>query len=461
MAQKTDILVISPDENAIFNWTSTLVQNLDTALFQLRNQKLNQKLLSISSNELDPYLTSSSCLLIVVDSKFTQDPYFTALQNKIKANVNCILLVLDEINAQDLIKEVVKFPTYRFYDSNPQTGLYRQYSLIGEGDESRLYWTKILDLSYDMVKLLFAETIGNEVTTNIYLAETTPDQYENRDAIRSELIHRGYKVYPNHILTGTIEDVTQEITSLIDNCSISVHIIGSSYGEHIGSSEQSLTELQCRMAAKRWRITSLNQDSEQFQRIVWIQPGIKPEDEKQRRFVNSLRLEDKDSYSEIMQTPLEELKANLREKLSNIALNVKSGDNLNKKLVYLIHEPNETFNTEPIKKYLQSKGTEVITINFAVDTENMVSKHCSFLSIADSVIIFDNDSNRYWINSKLKDLVKAPGFGRKQSFAVKSIFTKNKNRYKNLIETGDTLIIEANSNLDNAFSPFLQKLNLQ
>jgi hypothetical protein len=56
-------------------------------------------------------------------------------------------------------------------------------------------------------------------------------------------------------------------------------------------------------------------------------------------------------------------------------------------------------------------------------------------------------------------LVKAPGYGRIHPFKAKAVYTKQTNRYTNLFEGSESLVIDANLDLASAMKPFIQKIN--
>jgi hypothetical protein len=380
--------------------------------------------------------------------------------SSINPNSLCYVIIPDTIPAGSLPAQLKLKPAYTFFDVDSVIGSIRNYSVFGNSDTSRLFWAKLLDLAYDISINLLSEPNKKKSSNAIYLAETTPDQYENRDIIKSEIIHRGFAVYPEHILTGNKEDLNGQIYDYLNKCLMSVHIIGNNYGEIIKGSEYSLTEMQYRASAKRWKDSIEKSTEVPFSKLVWSQPGTRPADERQRWFAGSMRAEENDAFTEIMQSPIEELKANLRMKMLSYDKSAtkktieKSSNN-----AYLIYEPKDSKRIEDISQYLINNGIEVLAIDFKKHTENLVSTHYAYLSKAKAVIIFDFESNNLWINSKLKDVMKAPGFGRTEKFVVKAIFTTHKDRLGDLLKGSDNLMMDANLKISEALKPFVQKIN--
>jgi hypothetical protein len=458
------ILYGSPGiENQYKEWNSFLKDNLTASISQLIKDKPEIKLASFDHDAAE--LTKAKVVVFSITPDDLSDNAFkeklTRAAEKITAEQICFTIIQSQLNINNLPGTIKTNSTYTFFDIDDNTGLQRNYKPAGSPDETKLYWSKVFDLAYDLTKSLLP---GKKMQDKkaVYLAETTPDQYESRDAIRSELIHRGFEVYPSHILSGNFKEISEQISEYLEKSFMSVHIAGRTYGELIPGGEFSLLELQYRLAAKRWKDTSTNTDTTEFQRLVWLQPGLKPADERQRWFIGSLRIEEKNAYTEIMQTPIEELKNNVIGKLKAYKASSQNiASNELRQSIYLIYEQKDSEKISDLKQFLEKNELKVLSLVNEIHTDNIVTKHYEYLTNAESILICDFDSNRQWINSKLKDLIKAPGRGRKIPFKATAIYSKQKTRYTDFIENNDCLVLDANSKINEAFGVFFKKLKQQ
>ena len=71
-----------------------------------------------------------------------------------------------------------------------------------------------------------------------------------------------------------------------------------------------------------------------------------------------------------------------------------------------------------------------------METEKIIShlsRHINNLLVADAVLIYKGDSTMDWLNSKIRDLVKAPGYGKSKPFRAIEIISKQKTADKSLL----------------------------
>jgi hypothetical protein len=460
----TNILVLhsSKGNNTSIEWNTVFIELLKASLEQLTGKSV-----SFQTQDYQEAVDKKYNAQIVISILTKNDlANLSILENIAKAtepknpSQHWYIIIPNSISSNSMPGALKLKPAYTFFDSDPVAGLIRNYEVSENSDTSRLFWSKLLDLSYDICLDLLPESNKRKINGAIYLAETTSDQYENYDIVKSELIHRGFTVYPEHLLTGNLEDLNLQISDYLSKCLMSVHIAGNNYGEIIKDSEYSLIELQYRASAKRWKENMAGIKNAPFQRLIWSQPGTKPADERQRWFVGSLRSEEKDAFTEIMQSPIEELKANLRRKIllfNNSSSGKATGKSSNS--IYIIHEQKDLKKIEELSLYFKNSGSEVLTINFEKQTDNLVSTHYEYLAKAKAVIICDFECNSLWMNSKLKDVMKAPGFGRTEQFLAKAIYTTKRDRYVGFLENDVNLIIDANLKVADALKPFMQKIN--
>src|SRR5262249_54748126 len=126
------------------------------------------------------------------------------------------------------------------------------------------------------------------VKGTVYLAETSFDLKEKRDALKRELVERGYAVLPDRPLPLYGPDCTALVREQLARCRMSVHLVGRSYGVVPEGSTASLIELQHELAVERCT-------GEGFSRLVWLPSGVghlasgEAEDERQQRFIAHLQ----------------------------------------------------------------------------------------------------------------------------------------------------------------------------
>ena len=140
---------------------------------------------------------------------------------------------------------------------------------------------------------------ASEVKT-VYLSETTSDLAGERDLVKRELQQQGHVVLPDRELPLRGPSLRDALREYMTRSSLSIHLLGGSYGIIPEEESRSLAEIQSEAAEER---------GESLRRIVWMPVDLEPRDERQRQFVNHFRLGlNGHRRIEVLQTSLEELK---------------------------------------------------------------------------------------------------------------------------------------------------------
>ena len=116
--------------------------------------------------------------------------------------------------------ELQSFLGYEFFKTEPNTGRVREFSEIFGPEAERDFWIKLDDLAHDVCSLL--ETLDAEqrsagattrATTRkpaesvVYLAVTTGDLNEQREALKRDLEQHGHTVLPDQPLPMALADL--------------------------------------------------------------------------------------------------------------------------------------------------------------------------------------------------------------------------------------------------------------
>jgi hypothetical protein len=168
----------------------------------------------------------------------------------------------------------------------------------------------VTDVAYDVRDMLRAlegrkdgTTVPEPAGAVIYLAETSFDLSDVRDAIRRELEQFGHTVLPDAAFAHT-QDYPARVREQLARARLSIHLIGANYGVIPEGAQRSIVELQYALACDRAR------EEPDFQAFAWLRPGTEPADAAQARFVQSLQ-----DGAQLLNVPLEDLRVQLSESL--------------------------------------------------------------------------------------------------------------------------------------------------
>ncbi|MCB0489523.1 MAG: DUF4062 domain-containing protein [Cyclobacteriaceae bacterium] len=320
---------------------------------------------------------------------------------------------------------------YDMYQLDAETGLMKEYSDFFSEEAERQYWMKMVDLAYDIHETLLylregetnAEVKNIFKRKTIYLAETGHDLSVQRNIIKRELQRHGYVVLPNHTLPTNASELERMVKKDLEDCSLSIHLIGSAYGEIPEGADQSIVDIQNKLAAEQ--AAAKKSRKEEFSRLIWISPNLKNASDRQRAFIDTIKRDvEAQEGAEILQNPLEDFKNIMREELMDSQDRVSVEDH-NGKAIYLVHDRIDEQAVRPFREVIEKNGFKVIEPIFEGDLLEVRKNHIDNLRSLDGAIIFKDKVNDQWVRMKVLDLLKAPGFGRKKPIKGKAIITSS------------------------------------
>jgi hypothetical protein len=324
-----------------------------------------------------------------------------------------------------------------------------------------------VDFSLDVLRVLYKKTfaIQREDKSAIFLAEASYDQVANRDEIKRELIRHGYDVLPKTPFSSDLATFEKEVTDCLQKADLTIQIIGEQYGEVPDGGEKSIVEIQNDLATKYYSKT-LSESEHALHRLIWMPLNLRPSSDQQKLYLDRLRDDiSSTAGAEIIQTPLEILKTIIHARLEFFrqekAIRAKTiREKSDKKFVYVLFDQKDASEVNDLISAIKTKGIEVILPDFSTRQLELLRQHRENLLKSDAVLLFANN-NLNWLNSKLNDVIKAPGFGKSYPFDAKAVIIKDSSIPKDKITNhGDLMMLNGvdkdKKNPD--LGPFIDKL---
>lgn len=445
MAFEIDILITFADkdnETAKKNevgWVSQFKKFLELMLYQVLGQRPNIVLKGEYDSVTAATLDNAAVLVAVLSKDFIQsgrcldtvEGFYKATSN---SKGNRVFKVLKSpLTNQEQPPRLRDLIGYDMYQLDNETGLMKEYSDFFSQEAEKQYWMKMVDLAYDIHESLLTLKQGDnkaEVKNifkrkTIYLAETGHDLSVQRNIIKRELLRHGYVVLPNQTLPQHLNDLERSVRKDLEECSLSIHLIGSAYGEIPEGTDRSVVDIQNKLAAEQ--SLAKKEKKEEFARLIWIAPNLRNASEKQKAFIETIRRDiEAQEGAEILQNPLEDFKNIMREEL--LESNQRGGgDDFQGKSIYLVHDRIDDNEVRPYMEAIQKLGFKVLTPDFEGDLLEVRKKHIDNLKNLDGAVIFKGKVNDQWVRMKVLDLLKAPGFGRKKPIIGKAILSASDN----------------------------------
>jgi hypothetical protein len=309
---------------------------------------------------------------------------------------------------------------YEFFQIDPQSGRVRELDEVFGSDAQRDFWMKLDDLAHDIAALLEilqsespAAVSGLQSTKKeaVFLAETTADLKDQREAIRRDLQQHGYIVLPARGLPLIASEMKTSLEEDLAQCRMSIHLVGKNYGFIPEGSNSSLLEIQNELAIERGKRGG-------FERLLWIPSGLAIEDERQAKVIHQLRMDPRmQAGADLLETLFEDLRTVIHDRLRNepklsqprhcIVSPVE-----NRGQIYLIYDQRDSAIVSQYADVLFEKGFEVLHPTFEGDEADVRQCHEENLRVCQGVLIFFGSTNEGWVRRKLREVQKSVGYGR-------------------------------------------------
>jgi hypothetical protein len=264
----------------------------------------------------------------------------------------------------------------------------------------------------DVVKRLEAEPAAPAVgKPAVYLAECSFDRRGDREALRTELHMRGYRLLPDHQLPLDEIEYLAEVSRQLAECTLSIHLVGNQYGAvRDGPSQRSVVEIQNELAVQRARASGLK-------RIVSLPEGTHSDDAKQQSFIDALHTNAAAQFgADVINADLEAVKGAVLAALAQIenpapavvaASVAGTTHGQGPKRVYLICDQRDRKATVALRKLLMDRGLEVQIPIFEGDAASVRGANQERLAECDAVVVFYGAGTEAWKDSVDADLRRA------------------------------------------------------
>lgn len=421
------------DKKADIGWVTQFKKFLELMLFQVQGHKPVILLKGEFDTATASTMDNAAVLVTILSKDFVQsgrcldtvESFHKFTSNSPASRIFKVLKA--PLTPQEQPPRLRDLIGYDMFQLDIETGMVKEYSDFFSQEAEKQYWMKMVDLAYDIHESLLMMQQGTKAEVKnlykrktIYLAETAHDLSVQRNIIKRELLRHGYIVLPGQTLPTNAGDLERIVKKNLNESSLSIHLIGSAYGEIPDGADKSLVDIQNKLAAEQSQLKK--QENEEFSRLIWISPNMKNTSERQRAFIESIRRDiEAQEGAEILQNPLEDFKNIMREEL--LESDDRKMEDYKGKAIYLVHDKIDDKEVGPFREVIEKSGFTILTPAFEGDLLDVRKHHIDNLRNFDGAIIFKGKVNDQWVRMKVLDLLKAPGFGRNKPIIGKAILT--------------------------------------
>ncbi len=259
MQLDVDVLIVFADHDnetpgkKTSGWVSDFKRFLELMLIQVLGEKPKVLLKSEFDTITAPGMDNVGVLVTILSKDFIQsgrcldtiETFYKVLEKAPHKASRVFKVFKAPLNTQEQPPRLRELIGYEMYQLDTETGE---------------YWMKMVDLAYDIYdSLLQLRDLNNKSSEvrniykrkSIYLAETGHDLSVQRNIIKRELTRHGYVVLPQQTLPSSLNELEKIVRKELEECSLSIHLVGSAYGEIPTGSDRSVVDIQNRLAAER------------------------------------------------------------------------------------------------------------------------------------------------------------------------------------------------------------------
>lgn len=452
-----DDLPLSPDRRG---WVSQFQRHLQVRLNQLWGEPVKMSLCPMPAGDtgiddrLVEYVSDIKTMVSVLSPPFIKaggcrrevEEFWKTAESSgglwVGDKARLLKVVKTPVDTRELSADLAalfeRLLAFEFYEIDPETGRVREFDeLFGLAAKQR-FFERVYDLAQELCVTLkscgpggLAGDMAAPTRRAVYLAETTSDLQNERDRLRRELQEQGHTVLPAHALPLSAGELERAVKEYLRRADASIHLIGDRYGFIPEGADESIVELQHRWSTEQAREGEL-------QRFIWMPEGLAPVEPRQEDFVARLHSDPENHDGvEVVCGLLSTLKRLLVARLAPVETQVgaraagRNGEAGNEEkarsgdappLVYLICDARDEGAATAIQDWLFEQGLEVSLPDFEADESEFVRLHREMLASCDAALVYYGAVRRSWVETKLRDLMKATGYGRLRPLATKAVY---------------------------------------
>jgi hypothetical protein len=286
-------------------------------------------------------------------------------------------------------------------------------------------WQKLLDVVSLMVSsagLNAKQKVEGEAKQKIFLCNATSANAPDRDNLKNELISRGVAVFPDeseeYRQAFFTEDIEQSpsYAAIINECQLVVHFASSQGAERKSLYENQLIK-EIIAVNKIYIRNPANRSPFQY---IWAPYQFNPQEGVEKTLYDQLvELHSYLDGSELVLGNIEDIKSLVINRLKMIDKSMNTPTMKTGKQVYLIHHYQDSSVIQDLELKISQLGFTSDHTVFINNTGHPIRENLNKLLECDIAVILGAGRPDQWIQSKLKDIFKLSGYGRKRPFEAK------------------------------------------
>lgn len=437
---QVDNLTLTPEQEG---WVSVFHSALEIKLKQLLGTKARVAWRDVAidgahdfSKEIEDSILGAELFVSVISPTYVRDSPWCLweIERFIEAaderrglmvgNRSRIIKILKTpVPEREQPEPIRKLLGYRFFELRPN-GDFDEFS--HEKGHPRYYdfWARFTDVAKVIARIVeeLQDSAGATQTAparrsgapTVFLSEPASDLQSERDRIRRNLEARGCTVLPSQYLPlrpmeGNLRSVVEDALS---ECALCIQLIGPTQNAVPEGESVTLDRIQNEL------IEAWQEGNPVARRLIWLPEGSAPVGPAQEELVEELN--DRGAGipgTEVLEVHFEDFLTHVSDTLAEFhegERSVASEDAHERNHVYLVFDEDDSESAREVGAFLGERGFEVLTPVVGLeDARSDVARavHLAHLELADGVLIYYDRGPPTWLDTKVSDLRRLPGYG--------------------------------------------------
>ena len=398
------------------------------------------------SDQLMERLHKVGCVVSVLSPRYMQSEWclreansFLSINDGARVGNRSRLFKVQKtpVELNDQPQDLQRLLGYDFFAVDEASGRPAEYSQSTGNEADQRYWMRLDGLAYDLSQILIElkekgtsctnsdDPQSSEHQPTVYLATTTRDLQDEYQRIRRACMQNGYHVLPGQSLPAYADEIEESVSANVEQAQLTVHMVGEHYGLIPEESEQSIIEIQNRIAAEQAK-TSLK-------RLIWIPPNLSVKSERQDSFIQSLRTnEDAQRGADVIESDLNELREMIVKRLTP---ETKTNDSVSgggalPETVYLLYDEVDEDIARAYDDTLYDAGCEITVPLFSGDEAQREADHIETLKSCDAAIVVFANADEAWFRGVVRSIDEHQSPDRQLYFLLLDPENRSKQRFR-------------------------------
>lgn len=323
------------------------------------------------------------------------------------------------------LKNLEKFPDLITHSYKLITAKHSKFSFVKAEELLSPHSYDMRLVIYDIANEIISKSIeGKEEQEEkhkktILLAECNSDLDLVRNNLKREFINHHATILPKKNFPLLHDEFQKAYSEMLIHSDLIIQLVGNEYLPVFENGE-SVQLIQDQLYQKH-----IDKHKNIPERLIWVSPDVKPQDDNQKAivlgYVQNTRMIGK---TEVIQAPIEVFKSYVTNKLQREKSFVNQDENTKEPAdsVYFITDENDEEKINQIKNTINKCGFEFCSIHSSNSFIESILLHKKLLVNCNGLVIYSDKKNLQWWKSKIRDIQKSPGYGRKSNFDFVSMF---------------------------------------